>query len=65
MSIVNQKEIDQYKLNPIGKPPRPILSERPGPMFGKEGFYLGRPQITETKMVYVDGEYIVTRKDVV
>lgn len=49
--------------NPIGKPPRPILYERPGITYKLEGFSFSNNRTIETKQVFENGEWIEYDKE--
>jgi len=61
--ILNQKEIDEWKKNPIGKPPAPILSERPGITYREEGFLCFNPKTIHTKQVFENGVWVEYDKE--
>jgi hypothetical protein len=63
MNIVNQKEIDEWKNNPIGKPPRPILSERPGLTYQLEGVSFFKKRTIHTKQVFENGVWVEYDKE--
>lgn len=63
MSILNQKEIDEWKNNPVGPPPKPILSERPGLTYVMEGISFFKKRTIHTKQVFENGEWVEYDKE--
>ncbi len=63
MSILNQKEIDEWKKNPIGPPPKPLLSERPGIIYQYEGFSFFKQRTIHTKEVFENGQWVAYDKE--
>jgi len=60
MSILNQKEIDEWKslIDQKNPPPKPILSERPGLTYKLEGFTFFKPRTIHTKQVFENGKWV-------
>lgn len=58
MGLVNQKEIDEWKKNPIGPPPRPILDTEPGITYEFEGFSFFPPRPIHTHNKFENGVWV-------